>query len=84
MASDHSSQNMSKKRSLQHDEAMDDAKKPRTEDDVGKCGEIRADTNQCEDHLKEIERLKREVSQRDQEISSLNKIIVALTRKQGL
>lgn len=79
MASDHSSQNMSRKRSSQHDEAMDGAKKPKTGDDVGKCGE-----NQCENHLKEIERLKKEVSQRDQEISSLNKIIVALTRKQGL
>lgn len=84
MASDLSSQNMSRKRSFQHDEAMDDTKKPRTEDDVGKCEEIGAETNQCENHLKEIERLKREISQRDQEISSLNKIIVALTRKQGL
>lgn len=38
----------------------------------------------CVDHVKEIERLKELVSQRDQEISSLHKIIAALTRKQGL
>lgn len=42
------------------------------------------DSNQCETHLKEIERLKRELSQRDEEISNLNKIIAALARKQGL
>ncbi|XP_021714370.1 small RNA degrading nuclease 1-like [Chenopodium quinoa] len=38
----------------------------------------------CIDHVKEIERLKDLVSQRDQEISSLHKIVAVLTRKQGL
>jgi len=38
----------------------------------------------CVDHVKEIERLKELISQRDEEISSLHKIIAALTRKQGL
>lgn len=38
----------------------------------------------CETHLKEIERLKKEARQREKEISSLNKIIAALARKQGL
>ncbi|CAL5321344.1 unnamed protein product [Camellia sinensis] len=41
-------------------------------------------SNLCDGHLKEIERLKQELRQRDEEISDLNKIIVALTRKQGL
>lgn len=34
--------------------------------------------------LEEIRRLKQELRQRDEEISNLNKIIVALARKQGL
>ncbi|CAL5391398.1 unnamed protein product [Camellia sinensis] len=41
-------------------------------------------SNLCDGHLKEIERLKQELRQRDEENSDLNKIIVALTRKQGL
>lgn len=36
------------------------------------------------DHVKEIERLKDLLSQRDEEISSLHKIVAALTRKQGI
>ncbi|XAR74025.1 Exoribonuclease II [Bertholletia excelsa] len=43
-----------------------------------------AGPNCCDGHLKEIERLKQELKQRDEEISNLNKILVALTRKQGL
>lgn len=39
---------------------------------------------QCEMLMEEIERLKKELSHRDQEISSLNKFIVALARKQVL
>ncbi|KNA20837.1 hypothetical protein SOVF_048390 [Spinacia oleracea] len=44
------------------------------------------DQNLCvdDDHVKEIDRLKDLLSQRDQEISSLHKIIAALTRKHGL
>ncbi|GMH14812.1 hypothetical protein Nepgr_016653 [Nepenthes gracilis] len=40
--------------------------------------------NLCADHLEEINRLKKLLSQRDEEISNLHKIIAALTRKQGL
>ncbi|GFQ02822.1 small rna degrading nuclease 1 [Phtheirospermum japonicum] len=42
------------------------------------------DPNQCEMHLKEIERLTKELKQRDEEISNQNKLIAALIRKQGL
>lgn len=42
------------------------------------------DNTQCEAHSKEIERLKAEIIRRDEEISHLNKIVAALTRKQGL
>ncbi|GAB2279623.1 hypothetical protein Dimus_014267 [Dionaea muscipula] len=38
----------------------------------------------CPDHEEEIERLKNLLSQRDREISSLQKILAALTRKHGL
>ncbi|MCD9643758.1 hypothetical protein HAX54_031429 [Datura stramonium] len=52
------------------------------------CTELKegagAGCNQCETHLKEIEKLKKELSHRDEEISSLNKLIVNLVRKQGL
>lgn len=51
----------------------------KTEDKVMKV-EIR----QCEEHMKEIQRLKELLSARDHEISALHKIITALTRKQGL
>lgn len=74
----------SKKRSFEPEEALDESKKLRTEYDCNKLEETRACTDHCESHLKEIERLKQELSQREREISSLNKIIVALTRKQGL
>lgn len=84
MAHDSSGSIESKKRQLQPDETLDDSKKQRTEHDFGKFEDPMTDTNLCENHLKEIKRLKQELNQRDQEISSLNKIIVALTRKQGL
>ncbi|KAJ4950403.1 hypothetical protein NE237_027235 [Protea cynaroides] len=40
--------------------------------------------DQCAHHVKEIERLKQELCQKDDEILNLQKILSALTRKQGL
>ncbi|KAG6421683.1 hypothetical protein SASPL_118240 [Salvia splendens] len=66
------------------DDSLGIAKKPRTDEtsiqfeDSNKC------SDHCEMHLKEIGRLEQELSQRETEISSLNKIIAALARKQGL
>ncbi|KAI3451985.1 hypothetical protein Pfo_008650 [Paulownia fortunei] len=68
-----------KKRSVE-DDTPGILKKLRTGQTLGQL----EDSNQCETHLKEIERLKGELSHRDQEISNLNKIIAALARKQGL
>lgn len=67
---------LTKKRSVE-DDTSGIVKKSRTDQNS-------AQFEECEIHLKEIERLKGELSQRDQEISSLNKIIAALARKQGL
>ncbi|KAH0721818.1 hypothetical protein KY289_006250 [Solanum tuberosum] len=73
-----------KKRSLEDEEAAVESKKPRTED---QCTELKeaagAGCNQCETHSMEIEKLKKDLSHRDEEISTLNKIIVNLVRKQG-
>jgi RNA exonuclease 1 len=49
-----------------------------------KKSKTEAESNECDNHVKEIERLKQELKERDQEISSLNKIIHALARKQDL
>ncbi|WJZ91942.1 hypothetical protein VitviT2T_010975 [Vitis vinifera] len=73
----------SRKRSPQVEEISGDSKKLKTEEKTGDK-EMMVDTNQCEDHMKEIERLKAVLSQRDNEISTLHKIITSLTRKQGL
>ncbi|CAN4109613.1 unnamed protein product [Withania somnifera] len=73
------------KRAFEDVEAVRESKKPRTEDQRTELKEAAgAGCNQCETHLKEIERLKKELSHRDEEISSLNKLIVNLVRKQGL
>ncbi|XP_027078310.1 small RNA degrading nuclease 1-like isoform X1 [Coffea eugenioides] len=74
----------SKKRSFEPEEALTESKKLHTDQECRIVEESRACTEQCQSRLEEIERLKQELSQRDREISSLNKIIVALTRKQGL
>lgn len=42
------------------------------------------DLDHCADHIKEIERLRQELHQRDDEIFNLQKIVAALTRKHGL
>lgn len=73
-----------KKRSLEDEEAVVESKKPKTED---QCKELKeaaaAGCNQCETHSMEIEKLKKDLAHRDEEISALNKIIVNLVRKQG-
>ncbi|PHT36418.1 Small RNA degrading nuclease 3 [Capsicum baccatum] len=73
-----------KKRSFEDEEAVEGSKKPRIEDQSTELKEAGAGCNQCETQSKEIERLKKELSHRDEEISNLNKLIVNLVRKQGL
>ncbi|KAL2531636.1 Small RNA degrading nuclease 3 [Abeliophyllum distichum] len=74
----------SNKRSFEDEDNLDTLKKLRKDQISEQLEEPDSSSNQCETQLKEIERLKQELRQRDQEISSLNKIIVALARKQGL
>lgn len=69
----------SKKRPLQDEEISVESKKTKKDQTFEVEG-----ANRCDSHLKEIERLKQELRVRDEEISNLNKIVVALTRKQGL
>ncbi|CAA0840993.1 Small RNA degrading nuclease 3 [Striga hermonthica] len=71
---------LSKKR-LGEDESVGKSKKLKTDQT---SRQLEDSTNQCDAHLEEIGRLKKELKQRDKEISSLNKIIAALARKQGL
>ncbi|CAL5323644.1 unnamed protein product [Camellia sinensis] len=72
-----------RKRSFQVEETTtSESKKLKSGQEAGE--QTKAGSNLCDGHLKEIERLKQELRQRDEEISDLNKIIVALTRKQGL
>ncbi|KAI7991035.1 Small RNA degrading nuclease 1 [Camellia lanceoleosa] len=73
----------SRKRSFQVEETTTgESKKLKSGQEAGE--QTKAGSNLCDGHLKEIEKLKQELRQRDEEISDLNKIIVALTRKQGL
>ncbi|CAL5366877.1 unnamed protein product [Camellia sinensis] len=73
----------SRKRSFQVEKTTTgESKKLKSGQEAGE--QTKAGSNLCDGHLKEIERLKQELRQRDEEISDLNKIIVALTRKQGL
>lgn len=74
-------QTASKKRS-QEDETPVESKKLKLDQTIGDLDQTRAGSKLCDDHLKEIERLKLQLNLRDQEISNLNKIIVGLTRKQ--
>lgn len=83
MASNDHHQVASKKRSSQ-DETPIQSKKLKMDQTLGEPDVNDGLSDQCEKYLKEIERLKQELRQRDQEISSLNKIVVALTRKQRL
>ncbi|KAG8384340.1 hypothetical protein BUALT_Bualt04G0108000 [Buddleja alternifolia] len=80
IAHDDSVGQFTKKRSVEDQDTPGPLKKSRTDE---ACEQVE-DSNQREALLKENERLKRELSQRDQEISNLNKIIAALARKQGL
>ncbi|KAL0332193.1 UNVERIFIED_CONTAM: Small RNA degrading nuclease 3 [Sesamum calycinum] len=76
---------LTKKRSVEDDSnTAGILKKLRSDQTSGQLEDSSHCTNQCDTHLQEIERLKGELSKRDQEISSLNKIIAALARKQGL
>lgn len=79
MSLDNPIDKVSVKRPYPTEAAVDISKKLKTE-----LTSEASQQNLCVDHLKEIERLKNLLSQRDQEISSLHKIVAALTRKQGL
>ncbi|KAI8031174.1 Small RNA degrading nuclease 1 [Camellia lanceoleosa] len=73
----------SRKRSFQVEETTTgESKEFKSGQEAGE--QTKVGSNLCDGHLKEIERLKQELRQRDEEISNLNKIILALTRKQGL
>nr|XP_016466366.1 PREDICTED: small RNA degrading nuclease 1-like isoform X1 [Nicotiana tabacum] len=72
------------KRSSVDEETVREPKKPRIEDQCTELKEAGAGCSQCETHVTEIERLKKELNHRDDEISNLNKLIVNLVRKQGL
>lgn len=72
----------SRKRPLQVEETTAESKKLHS--DRGVREQTVSGSDVCDDHVKEIERLKQELKQRDKEISNLNKLVVALTRKQGL
>ncbi|KAF7130539.1 hypothetical protein RHSIM_Rhsim10G0113000 [Rhododendron simsii] len=72
----------SRKRPLQVEETTAESKKLHS--DRGVREQTVSGSDVCDDHVKEIERLKQELKQRDEEISNLNKLVVALTRKQGL
>ncbi|XP_057974924.1 small RNA degrading nuclease 1 isoform X2 [Malania oleifera] len=74
----------SKKRLSQVEEPTGESKKLKTGQCIEDSTEMNADSNLCNDHEEEIERLKQQLKQRDHEINSLHKIIAALTRKQGL
>lgn len=72
----------SRKRPRQVEETTAESKKLNS--DRGVREQAVSGSDVCDDHVKEIERLKKELKQRDEEISNLNKLVVALTRKQGL
>ncbi|KAK9678509.1 hypothetical protein RND81_11G216400 [Saponaria officinalis] len=67
------------KRSSAEGEGEADSKKLKTDKSAAITME-----DSCVDQAKEIKRLKKLLKQRDEEISSLHKIVAALTRKQGL
>ncbi|CAI9766915.1 unnamed protein product [Fraxinus pennsylvanica] len=68
------------KRSFEDENNLSTRKKSRKDQICEQPEELDSSSNQSE----EIGRLKQELRQRDEEISNLNKIIVALARKQGL
>lgn len=82
MANDDSlHQDSSKKRPFQvEDETLGESKKLKKDQKVEEDEEM----IESADPLKEIERLKRELSQRDKEISNLQNLVAKLVRKQGL
>ncbi|KAG9159352.1 hypothetical protein Leryth_017976 [Lithospermum erythrorhizon] len=73
-----------KKRSAQDELDSSGLKKLRMSQTNGDLTETNIGTYTCDLHLTEIEKLRKELSERETEIVHLNKIIVALTRKQGL
>ncbi|PIA27135.1 hypothetical protein AQUCO_08300076v1 [Aquilegia coerulea] len=53
-------------------------------EDRDECKKPKIDSSECENPLEEIKRLKKELRQREDEVANLQKIVAALTRKQGL
>ncbi|KAH9611669.1 hypothetical protein KSS87_006539 [Heliosperma pusillum] len=79
MTTDNSPSQVSAKRSSETETSGDEPKRLKTD----QSDEV-FEGSTCVDHELEIKRLKKLVEQRDEEISSLQKIVAALTRKQGL
>ncbi|VFQ70111.1 unnamed protein product [Cuscuta campestris] len=87
MACGNLDENPTAKRSLQDEEEPLEEKSKKVKTDHPHHGEEELgmdNDSECGAHSAEIERLKRELRQRDEEITSLNRIIVALVRKQQL
>ncbi|KAL8238119.1 hypothetical protein R6Q59_019200 [Mikania micrantha] len=64
------------------DEIPTQPKKVKIEEETSEL-KVNIECNNCDDYLKEIETLKKQLSERDREISMLNKIIVSQVRKQS-
>ncbi|KAK2967626.1 hypothetical protein RJ640_030497, partial [Escallonia rubra] len=82
MAHDDPVGQVASKRSLQDTEVSVGSKKLKTDEIPGE--ESKGGVDDCDIHLKEIERLKQELNQRDQRILNLEEILVAFTKRQGL
>ncbi|KAK3022322.1 hypothetical protein RJ639_046180, partial [Escallonia herrerae] len=82
MAHDDPVGQVASKRSLQDTEVSVGSKKLKTDEIAGE--ESKGGLDECDIHLKEIERLKQELSHRDQRILNLEEILVAFTKRQGL
>ncbi|PIA59849.1 hypothetical protein AQUCO_00400609v1 [Aquilegia coerulea] len=67
-----------------HDQSTGSKKRSADVDNKSDIKKPKIDSSQCDHHVIEIERLKAELRQKDDEIASMQKIIAALTRKQGL
>lgn len=72
-----------KRAALSEDDILIQSKKVKTEEMLEQKEETVAVCNTCDGYTKEIESLKKKLSERDQEISMLHKIIVSQARKES-
>ncbi|CAH1429204.1 unnamed protein product [Lactuca virosa] len=73
----------SNKRGAEEEVPAQHHKKLKTEDETMELKQQTVVCEHCDGYLKEIESLKKKLSERDQEISTLHKIIVSQARKQS-